>query len=171
MIIRPENKADSETIHALLETAFETPGEARLVRKLNNAGQSTLSLVADIDHQIVGHIYFTPVTIEGEGVRLDAVGLGPLAVLPEFQGRGIGSALVRRGLDDLHRAGHRLVVVMGEPSFYSRFGFVTSIGHGINSQFEVPDEYFMIAELEPGQLAAHGDKPATIVYLPEFSEV
>jgi putative acetyltransferase len=113
----------------------------------------------------VGHILFCPVVIEAGKNRFSAVGLGPMAVLPAFQRRGIGSRLVREGLEQLRKNNHAAVVVLGHPEFYPRFGFALASTYGIRSEYNVPDEAFMAIELLPNGLAAKG---GTVVYPREF---
>jgi putative acetyltransferase len=151
--VRREEPDDIPTIYHINERAFNQPAEAYLVDALRRNGAVILSLVAVDDDRIVGHILFSPVVIESENARCDAVGLAPMAVLPEYQGRGIGSMLVRRGLEELRAMGHEIVVVLGHPGFYPRFGFMPSRPHGITSTWDVPDDVFMVAELREGALA------------------
>jgi putative acetyltransferase len=151
--VRREEPDDVTAIHHINERAFNQPAEACLVDALRRNGAAILSLVAVDDDRIVGHILFSPVVIESENVRCDAVGLAPMAVLPEYQGRGIGSMLVQEGLEQLRGMGHQIVVVLGHPGFYPRFGFMPSRPHGITSTYNVPDDVFMVAELRPGALA------------------
>ncbi|MBV9863932.1 MAG: N-acetyltransferase [Abitibacteriaceae bacterium] len=178
MIIRPETPADKEAVRYVNEQAFGRAGEADLVEALHARQQVIASLVAvqddqavqdgQQDGQIVGHILFSPVVVEAQAASHAAVALGPLAVLPQFQGQGIGSALVRRGLEVLRQNNYPLVVVLGHPEFYPRFGFSPASAFGIGCQFQVPDEVFMLAELSPGAAAAI---KGTVVYPPEFNEV
>lgn len=166
--IRPESAGDAEAIRQVNEQAFGRPEEARLVEALREGNNVVLSLVAVDAGQVVGHILFCPVIIEAEGNLYDAVGLGPMAVLPAFQNRGVGSALVRAGLEALRNQEHAAVVVLGHPEFYPRFGFVPASRHGIRSRYDVPDAVFMVAELAPGALAGKG---GTVAYPPEFDAV
>ncbi len=151
------------------EQGFGQPGEADLVDALRAAGGVTLSLVAVIDARVVGHILFSPVVVAAPGGgEWAAVGLGPMAVAPEHQRAGIGSALIRRGLDELREAGHLVVVVVGHPSYYPRFGFVRASAHGLRWEHQVPDDVFMVCELSPGALAGRAGE---VRYRPEFSRV
>ena len=134
---------------------------------LRARGKVTLSLVAVADDRVVGHILFSTVSIEAAEKTVSALGLAPMAVLPEFQRQGIGSLLVRSGLEECRKAGHRVVVVLGHPDYYPRFGFVPSTRHGIKSEFDVPDEVFMVTELSEGALSGCA---GTAKYQPEFSE-
>jgi putative acetyltransferase len=162
---RPE---DANAIRFLLEEAFGQANEADLVDVLRHRGALTLSLVAIRDNEVLGHILFSPVTIESPGSSFSAIGLGPMAVLPPYQGKGIGSQLVRAGLEQCRQAGHEIVVVLGHPDFYGRFGFVPTRHRGIHCEFDVPDDAFMIMELRQGALAGRG---GLVKYQPEFKSV
>jgi putative acetyltransferase len=167
MIIRHEKPSDVAAIHHVNEQAFNRPAEANLVDTLRARAKVSLSLVAVEGDRIVGHILFSPVSIETAEKTVSAIGLAPMAVLPEFQRQGIGSLLVRSGLAECREAGHLVVVVLGHPEYYPRFGFVPATRHGIKSEFDVPDEVFMIMELSEGALSGCA---GTAKYQPEFSE-
>src|SRR4029077_3501901 len=112
-----------------------------------------LSLVAE-DDAVVGHILFTSVVVESEGRRVLGMGLAPMAVLPGRQRQGIGSQLVRRGLDILRERGCPFVVVVGHPEYYPRFGLRPPSTHGPGSQWEgVPDAAFMVLVLDVHAMA------------------
>jgi putative acetyltransferase len=165
---RPEAPEDAAAIRHVEEQAFGQTNEADLVDALRRREAFTLSLVAVEGGEIVGHILFSPVTIEAGESRFEALALGPMAVLPSHQRKGIGSRLVRAGLEECRRAGHNIVVVLGHPNFYPRFGFVPSKPFGIRWEIDVPDEVFMLAELKPGALAGRG---GAVKYQPEFNDV
>ena len=168
LIVRNEKPEDIAAIHEVNEKAFGQPAEANLVDALRANGKVTISLVAVQDDRVVGHILFSPVTIESEEESLAAVGLAPMAVLPEFQNQGIGSRLVRAGLDGCRKALHESVVVLGHPQYYPRFGFTPASRYGIKSEYDVRDEVFMIMELREGALAG---RSGVVKYQPEFNEV
>ncbi|MGE0131202.1 MAG: GNAT family N-acetyltransferase [Blastocatellales bacterium] len=168
MIIRPEKPEDIAAIRIVNEKAFGSSAEADLVDALRRNGKATLSLVAEEDGQIAGHILFSPVTIEAGGGELIGVGLAPLAVLPEFQYRGAGSALVKHGLDCCREAGHRFAIVLGHPRYYPRFGFVPASSFGIKSKYDTPGEHFMAIELLEGALR---NQAGMAKYQPEFDEI
>jgi len=168
MHIRQETPADAAQVWAVNQRAFERPDEANLVQQLTAAGAVTLSLVAEEDGQVLGHILFSPMTLDGEHGSLPAVGVGPLAVLPERQGQGIGAQLIRSGLDECRRLGHELVFVLGHPDYYPRFGFASTAPMGIRCEYDVPPEAFMLVELQPGALAG---RQGIAHYRPEFNGV
>jgi putative acetyltransferase len=163
--IRLETPYDISGIRRVNELAFGRPDEADLVDALRRGVASTISLVAVEAGEVIGHVYFSPVRVDSEGASFDAVALGPMAVLPDRQNAGIGSALVREGLDECRRRGERVVFVLGHPNFYPRFGFRPSRPLGIDCEYDVPAEVFMVAELEPGALAG---RTGTVRYAPEF---
>jgi putative acetyltransferase len=151
MWIRSEVDADRAAIHAVNEAAFETSAEANLVDALREKTGQIVSLVAGIDEKIVGHILFSAVSL-AEHPALNLMGLGPMAVLPEYQRQGVGSALVREGLQRCKQLGCQAVVVVGHPEYYPRFGFVPASRYGIHSEYDVPNDVFMIVELVAGTL-------------------
>lgn len=150
--IRPEKDADISAVHFVNASAFETPTEANLVDALRARQAGILSLVAALEETVIGHIFFSPVTIKGRHGEFEAAGLAPMAVLPEYQNQGAGSMLVRTGLADLSRLGYKAVIVLGHPGYYPRFGFVPASRWGIRFPVEVPDDAFMALELVPGAL-------------------
>jgi len=163
--IRPERDGDRDQIRVVNERAFGGPAEADIVDELRDSAGS-ISLVAIVDDRIAGHIFFTPVSIDGVAPLGASVGLAPLAVLPELQRRGIGSTLVRAGLDACRSAGYGIVVVLGHPEYYPRFGFLPSSRAGLVCEFPVSPEAFMALELVPGALAA---VRGMVRYHPRFS--
>jgi putative acetyltransferase len=165
LIIRQEASGDASAIRRVNVRAFGQPEEAALIEALRRRGASTLSLVALLADQIVGHILFTPVQIESEDLSFEAIALGPMAVLPHYQRRGIGSELVQAGLEECRRAGHEIVVVVGHPEYYPRFGFLPAKRFGIRYEEEVPEEVIMILELREGALAG---RSGIVRYQPEF---
>jgi putative acetyltransferase len=152
LTIRTENPDDVAAVYNIQSLAFGQPNEANLVDALRQHADPFISLVAELSGQIIGHIFFSPVSIEDENSSFMAMGLVPLAVLPEFQNQGIGSALVTAGLDECQRLGHDVVVVLGHPKYYPRFGFVSGHSKGIRSEYNVPADVFMVSELTSGAL-------------------
>jgi putative acetyltransferase len=166
--IRQEAAADREVVHAINAAAFEQEAEADLVERLRGKAEPCISLVAEIDGQIVGHILFTGVSITSEIGVYRAMGLAPMAVEPSHQRHGVGSALVARGLEACREAGHEIVLVLGHPEYYPRFGFERASTHGIRWEIEVPDEAFMVMELVPGALEG---RAGVVQYHAEFGEL
>lgn len=165
MQVRLEQPADVAAVHAVNTAAFETSAEADLVDALRAQPEPILSVVADDGGSIVGHIVFSPVTLMGHG-ELHIMGLAPMAVLPAQQRRGVGSALVRDGLERCRQLRCHAVVVLGHPEYYPRFGFVPASRFGIRSEYDVPDDVFMAVEFETGVLKG---KAGTIRYHPAFA--
>ncbi len=150
--VRTETESDRAAVHQINEATFGRPAEADLVDALRAAASPYISLVAEHDGQLVGHIFFSPVSIESEKETFAAMGLAPMAVLPAYQNQGVGSQLVRQGLEACLQLGQTVVVVLGHPKFYPRFGFVPASRKNIRSEYQVSDDAFMVAELEPGAL-------------------
>ena len=164
LTIRPERRDDTDAIRALTAAAFPTPAEATLVDALRRQHASVISLVADDGRRVVGHILFSPVTLDGTDARM--LGLAPMAVWPERQRHGIGSELVGAGLAASRKRGAAAVVVVGHPAFYPRFGFVPASRFGLRCEYDVPDDVFMVLELIPGSL-----RPGLVRYHPAFADI
>lgn len=164
VIVRPERSSDAAAIHHVHSASFSSAGEASLVGSLRDAGDLTVSLVAIVDDAVVGHIAFSPVRTPGGDVGL---GLAPVAVLPEARHRGVASALIEAGLAACVAAGYGWVVVLGDPDFYGRFGFLPA------SEFGLEDEYgggsaFQALELISGALPR---RAGLVGYGPEFASL
>jgi len=155
MIIREEQPSDIEKIWEVNSEAFASEAEANLVNALRISGCTYVSLVAETENKIVGHILFTPVELSGNENKLKIMGLAPMAVLSQYQNKGIGSKLVKAGIKHCRSLDVDAVVVLGYPDYYPKFGFVPTVKYGIKSEYEVPDEVFMILELTPGSLNNH----------------
>ena len=155
MKIRDEQASDIERIWEVNAEAFETEEEAHLINALRNSGCTYISLVAEAgtntEINVIGHILFTPVELSGDN-KLKIMGLAPMAVFSQHQNKGIGSSLVEAGLERCKSKGYDAVVVLGHPDYYPKFGFVPSVKYGIKSEYDVPDNVFMILELVPGSL-------------------
>ena len=151
MKIREELPSDIEDIWFVNSNAFESDAEANMVNTLRDSGCHFLSLVAESKDQIIGHILFTPVELT-DNKDLNIAGLAPMAVLKQFQNKGIGSKLVNTGLEYCRKYGYDAVAVLGHPKYYPRFGFLPASKYGIQSEYDVPDDAFMILELVPGCL-------------------
>jgi putative acetyltransferase len=148
MIIRKETEADIEAIYKLTETAFRNHPyshntEQLIVDALRAADALTVSLVAEVDGEVVGHIAFSPVTISDGSSGW--YGIGPISVLPELQRRGIGKSLMHEGLSKLKAMGGRGCALVGDPGFYERFGFRNN-PHLILEG--VPQEYFLVLSFD-----------------------
>jgi putative acetyltransferase len=163
--IREEQSDDHAAVRDVNDEAFGQPDEGRLVDVLRSRGGVTLSLVAVEKGKLVGHALFSPVEIVSDESVTPAVALGPMAVRTSCQRRGIGSSLVRHGIEELTKRGHDVVVVLGHPSYYPRFGFAPAAQFGISCEFGVPDEVFMALELRDGVLKGVS---GTVKYRPEF---
>jgi putative acetyltransferase len=152
MLIRLEQETDRQQIRTINTRAFDTSAEANLVDILRRSGVPLISLVAEENGQLIGHILFSPITLQGQTDAPAIAGLGPMAVLPDWQGQGVGGHLVTAGLKYCSEAGYDAVVVLGHPEYYPRFGFVPASRFNIKSEYEVPDEVFMLKELKPATL-------------------
>ncbi len=164
MNIRFEQPNDIEQIKNVYLIAFETDTEANIVDALRNARVELISLVAEKNVEIIGHILFSPVTLDGD---TKIIGLAPMAVLPNWQRKGVGSKLINEEMKACQKAGYEAVVVLGDPDYYLRFGFEPSVNFRIKSEYDVPSEVFMVKELKKGALK---DKTGTVKYHQLFSE-
>ena len=167
MLIRTEARTDRESIRAVNLSAFETASEADLVDALLEQATPTVSLVADDNGDVIGHIMFSPVSLTG-WANLTLMGLAPMAVAPNHQRKDIGSALIRAGLEQCKKLDIDAVVVLGYPEYYSRFGFSTSSEFGIDTEYDVPKEVFMAIELKPEALRG---RTGTVKYHAAFGDV
>lgn len=161
--IRNEEATDLEQVGAVVKAAFPTDSESRLVDLLRTNDKAVVSLVAVADHEVLGHILFSPVTTAPPG-DAKGIGLAPVAVRPDAQSRGIGSQLIREGLRRCRELGFDYCVVLGGPEYYHRFGFEKASQFGIQNEYGV-DEEFMIASFSE-------QRPMGLIkYAPEFSEL
>jgi putative acetyltransferase len=167
--VRPERIEDYTAIHEVHVLAFGREVEARLVESLRQSTNFTpeLSLVAVKNGRVVGHILFSPVIIETQKGAISAMALAPMAVQPKLQNQGIGSELVRQGLKECQLLGLKVVVVVGHPTYYPRFGFSSARAKGLEAPFQVPDEAFMALELIPEALDGIS---GMVKYPPAFDE-
>ena len=163
---RPEDAVAIREVH--LEAFGGREDESRLVDLLHAAGAAPISLVAveEPGGRLLGHILFSPVELVGSSAALHLLGLAPIGVLPEEHGRGVGSRLVRAGLADCLATGYDAVVVLGEPNYYSQFGFRRASDRGLGNEYGA-DEHFMVAELRKGALRGAS---GTLRYRLEFRE-
>lgn len=147
-IIRREQPQDIPEVRQVNIRAFGQEQEALVIDQLRKNCNSILSLVAFNDGKVVGHILFSPAEIEGRHGRLVGTGLAPLAVLPEYQRKGIGSELIQTGIARIREGGCPYIIVIGHPDYYTRFGFEQAGRFGICSEWSVPKEAFMILVLD-----------------------
>ena len=150
--IREERAEDADAVARVNEAAFGGPEEAAIVRSLREHGAVTLSLVAVLDGEVVGHVLYSPVTLESAGARLTGAGLAPMCVDPRHQRCGIGAQLVAAGNESLRAAGCPFIVVVGHPDYYPRFGFEPASRHAVRCQWDVPDAAFMLLPLDRERL-------------------
>lgn len=157
--VRAERPEDHAAVSEVLRLAFKGDAEANLVEALRKTKEfmPSLSLVALKEGAVVGHILFHPIKINAEGRTVPALALAPLSVRPELQDAGIGSVLMRQGLARCRELGHRIIIVVGHPDYYVKFGFVQAMPKGLDAPFKVPSEAFMVLEIVPGALdGVHG---------------
>lgn len=165
-MLRAERSGDEGAIRTIHRRAFGGETESAIVDSVRSAPgfDRSLSIVAEFAGAAVGHVLFSAVEIVGEERKTDALALAPIAVMPAYQRRGIGTQLVRAGLDACRVRGHKLVVVLGHSAFYARFGFVEASTSAIYAPWSVPSKAFRVAELSPKALCGvHG-----IVRYPAF---
>lgn len=161
MKIRAEGPGDEEAIALVLREAFKGEDVVELIAAMRTAGKLVLSLVAEMEGKIVGHVAFSLVTNEGG----NGLGLAPLAVLPEHQRMGVGTALTEAGVAKCRELACSYLVVLGSPDYYGRFGFQTGSGYGLEDEFG-GGEAFQAMELNPGALEAVA---GLVAYEPEFA--
>ena len=162
MLIRTEQPADIEAIHAVHASCFPTELEANLVDALRESGHLTVSLVADAGGTVVGHVAFSPVTaVTGAA----GIGLGPVAVIENQRRQGVAAQLIGDGLDSCRALGYQWAVVLGEPAYYSRFGFRSAVEFGLSDEYG-GGQYFQAVELKPGGIPRGA---GLVRYAPEFA--
>jgi putative acetyltransferase len=166
-VVRAETDRDIESIRRIHRRAFETSAEADAVDLLRSRGKLLLSLIAEWEGQAVGHIAFSRAILSANP-GLPGTGLAPVAVDPAFQRKGVGSLLVRAGLEKCRALGYEFSIVLGHPNFYPRFGYVPASRFGLHCIWKVPDEAFLAIEFRPGALAGVSGLAA---YEPEFDNV
>jgi len=169
LIIRPERENDTLKIREVNDSAFGQKNEGILIERLRQTENfiPELSLVAELNDEIIGHILFYPVIIRSPTSKFRSISLGPMAVSPEYQRQGIGSQMVKEGLETAKTLGHKSVIVVGHPEYYPRFGFKPASQWKIKVPFDVPDEAFLALELVIDELKG---KSGTVEYPEEFNE-
>ena len=172
--IRRENNGDLKEVFSLLREAFTTedidnPEEPFLVDRLRMSDDfiPELSLVAECEGKIVGHILLTKIKIKNKEYTFDSLALAPVSVLPEYQGKGIGGLLIKQAHKNAKKLGHKSIVLLGHENYYPRFGYQLTEKFGIHLPFEVPKENCMAVELVEGGLK---NVSGTVVYPKEFNE-
>ncbi|MBD3184578.1 GNAT family N-acetyltransferase [Candidatus Poribacteria bacterium] len=168
IVIRKEKEKDYKNIFKVNKLAFGQEDESRLVEQIRSTDNfiPDLSLVAEVDNNIVGYILFSKIKILGSSI-FDTLALAPMAVLPKFQGLGIGSELIKEGMEKAKELGFNSIIVLGHKDYYPKYGFKKASGWKIKCPFEVPDEAFMAIELSDKALE---DKAGIVVYPDEFME-
>ena len=146
--IRKEEENDYKKVYEVNWLAFQQENESKLIEKIRNGENFVpeLSLVAEIDDDIVGHILFSRIKIVGYSI-FESLALAPMAVIPEFQKQGIGAELIKKGIEKAKELGFYSIIVLGHKKYYPKFGFTRASNWSIECPFEVPDEAFMAIEL------------------------
>lgn len=167
--IRNEQLNDYDEIKKINELAFGQENEGKMIESLRKTSDynASLSLVAEIKDKIVGHILFYPIKIKSEKGEYTILSLAPMAVHPEYQNKGIGSKLIKRGLAIAKETNFDAVIVVGHPKYYPRFGFKPASNWGIKLPFDVPDDVFLALELKDNALKNYKGK---VEYPKEFYE-
>ena len=163
MVVRPASAADSQAIRHVHEAAFPTSAEARLVEELERDGDAVISLVAEKDGAVVGHVLMSRMAADADGRTLAALGLGPVAVIPDCQGEGIGGALIEESITRARNMGTEIVFLLGEPDYYRRFGFEAALASPFSSPYAGP--YFQALALGTGFLPPDAGRAS---YAPAF---
>jgi putative acetyltransferase len=165
-----ETNDDLVSIREVVTAAFGQTDEAKLIEVIRNSQNfiPELSIVAVEDGEVLGHILFSAIGIEAQGQIVPALALAPLAVTPNCQRQGIGSQLIQNGLSKCRQLDHSIVVVVGHPHYYGRFGFQKASQFSLHSSISFPDEVFMVLELKPGALS---NISGTVRYPAYFEEV
>ena len=148
MEIRDETTVDIDAIREVNRRAFAQEQEGNIVDTLRSNGAALLSLVAIVDGEVVGHIMYSPATIN----QTTGAALGPMSVLPEFQRQGIGSRLAEAGNQRLKEQGCPFIIVVGHAEYYPRFRFTPASKHGIRCEWDFPDDVFLIAVLDSAKM-------------------
>ncbi len=167
--IRLEEAADHAGVRSLVEAAFGQPDEARLVRELRGE-PDVLSLVAERNGRLLGHVMFSPVTVDAPS-PWDAVALAPLAVVPDVHGQGVGTALVKAGLDACRARGDSGCFVLGSSRYYSRFGFRAAEPLGFSCPWPAPEGAFQMMELGSKSSPASARGAGSVDYLAPFTDL
>jgi putative acetyltransferase len=169
LTIRPATDANWSEVLALHCAAFGGDAEARLVAALHESGDVRLSLVAEQDGEVVGHVLFSELSVTTpDGASTAGLALAPLAVLPQWQRRGIGTQLVQTALQQLREQDWGLVLVLGEPEYYGRFGFTADQARGLRSPYA--GDYFLACDLQEGA-GSTAPLEGTVRYAAPFADL
>jgi putative acetyltransferase len=160
ILIKEERASDFQQIAEINNQAFNRDVEGKLVELLRKADCEIISLVAEVNKQIVGHIMFSPVEIEN---KTEGMILAPIAVLPEFQKKGIGAKLIKKGAEEVKSKNYSIIILFGHPEYYPKFGFAPASRYGLKSKIEAPDEVFMALNFSDKNW-----KNSLIKFRPEF---
>ena len=157
--IREEEIKDYEEVEKVIEESFKTAeftdnDEHNLVTRLRKSAEfiKELSLIAEDNNKIVGHILLTKAFIKDNNREYETLALAPLAILPDYQKIGIGKSLINKSIERARELGYKSIVVLGHEHYYPKFGFKKASNYGIKAPFDVPDEAYMILELTPNAL-------------------
>ncbi|MBU8922225.1 MAG: N-acetyltransferase [Bacteroidales bacterium] len=167
MKVRPELEKDFNTIRSITRAAFDNEEEPDLIEAIRESSYyiPELSLVAETGGKVTGYIMFSRINVVGDNGDMEVLSLAPMAVIPDMQNRGIGSRLLRKGIEKCRELGHRIIIVIGHPEFYPRFGFVPARDAGFEVPFDVPDEAFMVTGLVDDALEGVG---GMVIFSPPF---
>ncbi len=166
--IREETNEDRDEVRMVNDQAFGQPDEGGIIDKIRESCAQVISLVAVSNKKVVGHIFFSPVTIEFKDCIITGMGLGPMAVLPDFQNQGIGKLLVKEGIRRIKETACPFIIVLGHEDYYPRFGFERASKYGLEPQWEgVPDSAFMVMILNESKMSA---VEGVVKYRDEFNE-
>ena len=172
LIIRQEKKVDFHKVFELIKKAFEDEKlsdhkEQFLVQKLRQSNKfiPELSIVAEVESEIVGYILLTPIIIKNSNREFQSLALAPVAVLPKFQNKGIGGMLIKKSHDVAKSLGFNSVILLGHQDYYPKFGYLPASQFQIKFPLEVPEENFMAIELTDNALK---EISGIVVYPPEF---
>lgn len=167
MKIRPELDKDFKEIRSITQRAFNNEEEPDLIEAIRESEYyiNDLSLVAEKAGKVVGYIMFSRIRVVGDNDGTDVLSLAPMAIDPDMQNRGIGTELLKNGIKKCRLLGYRIIIVIGHPEYYPRFGFVPARDVGFEVPFDVPDEAFMVAGLVDGALEGTG---GMVVFSPPF---
>ena len=163
MLIRNENESDIEDITNIHKQAFNGPDEGEIVKNLRKNNNLTISLVAEINKKIVGHIAYSPIYNKNE--EIIGIGLAPVAVLPSHQKQGVGSELIKQGNNTALSKGYKRIFVLGDPAYYRRFGFEIAKNYNYFSDFDPEGKHFMIS----GKQLERESEKTFVNYCKEFN--